>query len=142
MTPSQHKNGPGLLIFISDGIIKCNVVNSNWKMGLALLIVQAEIERKIRDSLSPEYMDVVNESHMHNVPPGSESHFKAVVVSPVFNDLGLVQRHQHINALLADELAGPVHALSMETLTAPEWAAKGGQSMQSPACRGGSQADR
>jgi len=105
------------------------------------LTVQAEIERKIRAFLSPEYLDVINESHMHNVPPGSESHFKVVVVSPVFDDLGRVQRHQRMNALLADELAGPVHALSMETLTAPEWAAKGGQHMESPACHGGSKAD-
>ena len=106
------------------------------------MTVQAKIERKIRASLSPEYLDVINESHMHNVPPGSESHFKVVVVSPVFDDLGRVQRHQHMNALLADELAGPVHALSMETLTAPEWAAKGGRRMESPACHGGSKADR
>ena len=106
------------------------------------MTVQAEIERKIRASLSPEYLDVINESHMNNVPPGSESHFKVVVVSPVFDDLGRVQRHQHMNTLLADELAGPVHALSMETLTAPEWAAKGGQGMESPACYGGSKADR
>ena len=111
-------------------------------MGVKTLTVQAEIERKIRESLSPDYLDVINESHMHNVPPGSESHFKVIVVSPVFVDLGRVQRHQHMNALLADELAGPVHALSMETLTEPEWAARGGQRMESPTCRGGSKTHR
>ena len=79
---------------------------------------------------------------MHNVPPGSESHFKVVVVSQVFNDRGKVQRHQHMYALLANELAGLVHALSMETLTATEWAAKGGQRMESPACHGGRKANR
>lgn len=103
--------------------------------------VQADIERKIRDALNPEYLDVINESHMHNVPPGSESHFKVVVVSPDFESLGRVQRHQRINGILADELAGPVHALSMETLTAPEWEARGQVRMDSPECRGGSKAD-
>ena len=106
------------------------------------MTVQADIEQKLAKTLTPAHLEVINESQMHNVPPGSESHFKVVVVSPVFDDLGRVQRHQHMNALLADELAGPVHALSMETLTAPEWAAKGGRRMESPACHGASKADR
>lgn len=103
--------------------------------------VQSTIEQKIRDALDPEFLDVINESHMHNVPPGSESHFKVVVVSPEFETLNRVKRHQTINGLLADELAGPVHALSMETLTAPEWEKRGGVTMASPACHGGSKAD-
>lgn len=104
--------------------------------------VQTEIERKIRDALTPEFLDVINESHMHNVPPGSESHFKVIVVSPAFDNLGRVQRHQRVNSILADELAGPVHALSMQTHTAPEWEARGGQRLDSPECHGGSKADR
>ena len=106
------------------------------------MTIQETIERKIQSALDPEYLEVINESHMHNVPPGSESHFKVVVVSPAFEDKSRVQRHQAMNALLADELAGPVHALSMQTHTAPEWAARGGRSMASPACHGGSKADR
>ena len=103
--------------------------------------VQAEIKRKIEDALKPEYLDVINESHMHNVPPGSESHFKVIVVSPVFDNLGRVQRHQQMNSILAEELAGPVHALSMETLTAPEWEARGRQQMASPLCHGGNKSN-
>ncbi len=106
------------------------------------MTVQHTIEQKIRLALSPEYLEVINESHMHNVPPGSESHFKVVVVSPTFETQTRIQRHQALNALLADELAGPVHALSLQTHTAPEWAARGGQAMTSPACHGGSKADR
>ena len=78
---------------------------------------------------------------MHNVPPGSESHFKLVIVSEAFEGLRLVGRHQLINAALKDELAGPVHALSMETLTATEWTDRGGKIMASPSCRGGSKND-
>lgn len=100
--------------------------------------VQQTIETKIRSALAPEYLEVINESHMHNVPPGSESHFKVVVVSPEFEAKTRVQRHQVLNALLADELAGPIHALSLQIHTAPEWAARGGQAMASPACHGGS----
>jgi len=103
--------------------------------------VQADIEQKIRNALDPAFLDVINESHMHNVPPGSESHFKVIVVSPEFEALGRVQRHQRVNGILADELAGPVHALSMETHTAPEWEARGGVRLESPLCHGGSKAD-
>ena len=104
--------------------------------------VQSTIEQKIQDALKPEFLEVINESHMHNVPPGSESHFKVIIVSPDFAPLGPVQRHQAVNGILADELAGPVHALSMETHTAPEWEQRGGQRLQSPQCHGGSKADQ
>jgi len=99
--------------------------------------VERTIEDKLRAALSPGHLEVINESHMHNVPPGSESHFKVVVVSPAFEGLGRVARHRKINAVLADELKGAVHALSMETHTAPEWDARGATVMESPPCHGG-----
>ena len=107
-----------------------------------ILTVQQTIEQKIRAALSPEYLEVINESHMHNVPPGSESHFKVVVVSPAFEQQSRIQRHQALNALLAEELAGTVHALSVQPHTMPEWEARGGRAMVSPACHGGSKAER
>ena len=103
--------------------------------------VQDIIETKIRESLLPSHLEVINESHMHNVPPGSESHFKVIVVSDVFEAKSRVQRHQTMNAVLADELAGPVHALSMQTQTDAEWDASDGRKVASPACHGGSKAD-
>ena len=103
--------------------------------------VQTIIETKIRESLLPSHLEVINESHMHNVPPGSESHFKVIVVSDVFEAKSRVQRHQTMNAVLADELAGPVHALSMQTQTDAEWDASGGRKVASPACHGGSKGD-
>ncbi|PIW25732.1 MAG: BolA family transcriptional regulator [Rhodospirillales bacterium CG15_BIG_FIL_POST_REV_8_21_14_020_66_15] len=103
--------------------------------------VQRSIEIKLAENLAPEHLEVINESHMHSVPPGSESHFKVIVVSPRFDGLNRVKRHQAVNAVLADELAGPVHALSMETYTAGEWQARGGRTLASPRCAGGSKAD-
>jgi len=105
------------------------------------MTVAATIEQKVIDSVSPVHLEVINESHMHNVPPGSESHFKLIIVSDAFDGKRLVGRHQMINAALRDELAGPVHALSMETHTPGEWEARGGRIMASPACRGGSKHD-
>ena len=103
--------------------------------------LQRSIEHKLTASLQPTHLEVINESHRHSVPPGSETHFKVVVVSPAFSGQRLVQRHQSINALLAGELAGELHALSMETLTPDEWAARVGSTLQSPPCLGGSKAD-
>jgi BolA family transcriptional regulator, general stress-responsive regulator len=105
--------------------------------------VQSEIERKLSDALEPLHMEVINESHMHSVPPGSESHFKVIVVSDRFNGKALIQRHRAINELLASEIAGPVHALSLHTLTPDEWFDdKGGRVEASPPCLGGSKADQ
>lgn len=103
--------------------------------------VQHAIQQKLREGLAPSHLEVVNESHMHSVPPGSESHFRLVIVAERFEGLPLVRRHQAVNALLRDELAGPVHALTMQTLTSGQWQARGGATLRSPACRGGSKAD-
>ena len=100
--------------------------------------VHEKIEQKISEALSPTHLQVINESHMHNVPPGSESHFKLVVVTDTFSGVPRVRRHQTVNGILQDELAGPIHALSMETLTMEEWERKGGVVRASPDCLGGS----
>lgn len=103
------------------------------------MTVQQTIERKVRETLDPVHLEVINESHMHNVPPGSESHFRLVVVSPRFEGERLLARHQAINALLAEELRSGVHALSLQTLTADEWKERDGATPDSPACLGGSE---
>jgi BolA protein len=103
--------------------------------------VQRSIETKIAAALAPSHLEVVNESHMHNVPPGSESHFRVVVVSDRFEGLPLVRRHQTVNQILQQELNDGLHALSMQTLTGAEWSKRGGQTRASPACRGGSKAE-
>lgn len=105
------------------------------------MTVRQSIETKLRASLSPVHLEVLNESHMHSVPPNSETHFKVVVVSDAFAGKTRVARHQTVNGLLAEELAGPVHALSIQAHTPDEWAARGGAVLDSPECLGGSKAD-
>ena len=105
------------------------------------MTVQQTIESKIRASLLPTHLQVINESHMHSVPPGSESHFKLVIVSDEFEGRPLVRRHQMVNGILRTELKEDIHALSMETLTATEWQRRGGQTADSPPCLGGSKTD-
>ena len=106
------------------------------------MTIQTDIEHKIQNALHPVFLEVINESHMHNVPPGSESHFKVIVVSDVFESKNRVARHQTMKALLAAELAGPVHALSMQTQTKNEWEDSGHTKIASPACHGGTKAQQ
>ena len=103
--------------------------------------IQESIERKITQSLTPAHLEVINESQMHNVPPGAESHFKVIVVADAFDGVTRIRRHQRINAILEKELKEDIHALSMQTMTPQEWTARGGQVLASPACLGGGKND-
>lgn len=104
--------------------------------------VQTSIEHKMKAQLMPSHMEVINESHMHSVPPNSETHFKVVVVSDAFEGKRAVARHQMIYKVLADELEGPVHALALHTYTDSEWTQTGNSAPESPQCLGGSKAEQ
>ncbi|VAW63079.1 Cell division protein BolA [hydrothermal vent metagenome] len=98
--------------------------------------IEDDITEKLQILLKPSHLEVTNESHMHNVPAGSESHFKVVAVSDEFNGKMLVARHRLINKALAQELEGPIHALALHTMTTEEWVEKGA-APTSPPCMGG-----
>ena len=97
---------------------------------------QALIEQSL-SALQPEHLQVLDESHMHS--RGLETHYKAVIVSPVFAGLNAVKRHQKVYATVG-ELMGQIHALALHTYTPEEWAAQGA-APDSPTCRGGSKHD-
>lgn len=48
------------------------------------MTIKNVIETKLQ-VLQPQFLEVINESHKHNVPVGSESHFKVTIVSSEFN---------------------------------------------------------
>ena len=100
--------------------------------------MQQQIYTKLTQQLAPNYLDVMNESHMHG-GPATESHFKVVIASDRFAGERLLARHRMLNEILADELAHAIHALALHTYTPQEWAEQN-QAPTSPACRGGSQA--
>ena len=99
---------------------------------------QQTIQQKLQQALSPIHLEVINESHMHNVPEGSESHFKVVVVSEAFEGEKLIARHRQVNQVLSEELAGGIHALALHTMTPEDWFNRGGTVEDSPPCLGGS----
>jgi len=100
------------------------------------MTLQEHITDKLQRALPIEHLEVINESYMHNVPKGSESHFKLVIVSPKFEGKTLVARHRLINDILQEELSDHIHALALHTMTKQEWYDKG-QAPASPPCMGG-----
>jgi len=105
------------------------------------MIIQNQIEKTLKEALNPLHLEVTNESGMHSVPRNSETHFKVIAVSQNFEKQTLLFRHRLVNELLSDQLAGPVHALSLHALTPSEWERAQGETVDSPACRGGSKFD-
>jgi len=83
--------------------------------------IASAIEQKLLSAFSPLHLDVINESNNHNVPPGSESHFKVTIVSNNFENERLIKRHRAVNSILAEELAEKIHALALHTYTEKEW---------------------
>jgi BolA protein len=98
--------------------------------------VQQTIETKLRQLLAPTRLEVTNESHMHNVAPGSETHFRVLVVSSEFEGVSRVQRHRRVHRALDEELSSGVHALAVDAWTEAEWSERG-MASKSPDCRGG-----
>ena len=80
------------------------------------------IIEKLQKAFNPEGFELIDESEQHRGHggwrEGGESHFRLRMTSAVFAGQGRVQRQRAVNRVLAEDLAGPVHALTME-LRAP-----------------------
>ena len=62
----------------------------------------SKIESVLKENLDPSHLEVINESVMHNVEPGAESHVRVIAVSEAFDGLNLVKRHQAIYKLIGE----------------------------------------
>lgn len=102
--------------------------------------VERAIRTKLTNTLKPDHLEVYNESHMHAVPPGSESHFRVLVVSLQFEGLPLIQRHRLVNEALKEELSSCIHALAIQAKTPEQWRSNPTLT-KSPPCMGGSRGD-
>ena len=82
------------------------------------------IREKLTQALTPDRIQISDDSHMHaghaGARPGGESHFTVEIVAAAFEGQSRVQRQRMVYAALAEELAGPVHALALRTLTPDE----------------------
>ncbi len=81
-------------------------------------VVANTIQRKLSEALSPSRLEVTDDSARHSGHAGAgaagESHFNLIVESAAFTGLGAVARQRLVMKILADELGGPVHALSIK----------------------------
>lgn len=117
----------------------------------ALPNVAEEMRRLLESELAPlSFCDIINESFMHSVPKGSQTHFKIFVVSSKFQGVMPVQRHRLVygwtKPFMRSAEASPsdidyfhkIHALSIVAKTPDEWEReKDTISKRSPACLGG-----
>jgi BolA protein len=79
--------------------------------------MQDVITEKLTIAFDPESLSVVDESHQHaghaGHRPEGETHFRVYIVARAFQEKSRLERHRMINAALAVELAGGVHALAI-----------------------------
>ena len=84
---------------------------------MALGVVGQKIVEKLSTAFPGAELELEDQSHLHaghaGARPSGESHFKLRAVSPAFAGKSRIERHRMINAVLADELKGPVHALAI-----------------------------
>ena len=87
------------------------------------------IREKLTEAFTPERLELVDDSARHaghhheggmDAHDGGESHFNLTVVSGAFEGMSRVNRQRAVNAVLREQLAGPVHALSIRALTPSE----------------------
>jgi acid stress-induced BolA-like protein IbaG/YrbA len=77
------------------------------------MVEPSSIEESIRAGLECTHLEV----------RGDGAHFEAVIVSPAFEGLTRVRRHQLVYGVLGDRMREEIHALSMRTLSPAEWSA-------------------
>ena len=86
--------------------------------------VSETIRTKLAQAFSPQRLEVVDDSARHaghaGARAGGESHFNVVIVAQAFEGASRVERQRRVLAVLTEELAGPVHALSIKALAPGE----------------------
>jgi BolA protein len=83
--------------------------------------LEAQMREKLIAAFLPTQLAIVNESHKHahhaamkGAANTGETHFSISIVSDCFAERSRIERHRMVHQVLADELAGPVHALAVK----------------------------
>jgi BolA protein len=86
--------------------------------------VTEKLERKLTDAFTPARLTIDDDSARHAGHAGAgqsgESHFNVVIESAAFEGVSRVQRQRMVYRAVAEELAGPIHALSVKALAPGE----------------------
>lgn len=93
---------------------------------------RAERIQQALQTLSPEHLQVEDESAAHGSGNPTESHFKVVLVATCFADQSQLQRHRTVYQKLDEELNSGLHALALHTYSPQEWAQYSGEHISPP----------
>lgn len=83
----------------------------------------AAIRERLTQQLSPEQLEIVDESHLHAGHAGAASgagHFAVTIVSDKFQDKSLLERHRMVYMAVDDLMRSEIHALSIQARTTEE----------------------
>jgi BolA protein len=106
------------VLTLRNPLLDAPLTNSGHGRIAAAMSTKDTITNKLLEAFVPESLDVTDESHLHEGHaghrPGGETHFRIYIVSQAFKGKSRIERHRMINAVLAGELAGSVHALAIK----------------------------
>lgn len=83
----------------------------------------AELEERIEAEI-PDAEATVTLPRVHHDQQADDAHYAAVVVSPAFEGVSLVDQHKMVYDAIGDEMTQSVHAMEIETYTPDEYDAK------------------
>ena len=131
--PAKNPNfANSLIYFVTYMLLIRRYMSTTTGAG----IVKNLISKRIADELKPLHFVIEDESHRHS--RGGESHFKVLVVSQLFEDKSLLERHRIVNAAATgNDLSLPCHALSISAKTPSQWADGEVRLQSTPSCLGG-----
>lgn len=99
--------------------------------------IRSAIEARLQNAFpTAQHIEVINESSSHAVPPGSETHFKVVVVCEQFAAMKRLERHRAVQEAVGADLQSAIKALSVRTVLPHEWNGESALT-PSPGCHGG-----
>lgn len=80
-------------------------------------MIKQSIIEKLSKAFAPTFLEVADQSAAHvghfEAPTGGETHFKVTLVTPLFEGLSPLEKHQWVHRVLAAELK-QIHALSLD----------------------------
>jgi stress-induced morphogen len=120
-----------------DRAFSCALDNQSQSITYSGVNARERIESKLRERFLPSHLEVHDDSALHAVPRGSETHLRILVVSDLFEARSLLERHRMIYDALGDEMRQTIHALSITSRTLSEWQKSGGTG-DAPPCLEGS----
>jgi BolA protein len=77
-----------------------------------------KIKNKLAAAFQPHVLEVVDESEAHRghagYQEGGESHFRVVIASAYFAEMGRITRHRAVHAAIGPALMAEIHALALQ----------------------------